>query len=511
MSTKKEFGDFQTPFSLAREVIDLVSSLIGTPSRVVEPTAGHGTFLDAAQKKWGNKAFYNGYEINSSYVKDANARLSSRGIVIEHQDFFEADWHDVLSFADSKNLLVVGTPPWVTNAELGSLGSTNLPEKTNFQRLRGFDAKTGKANFDIAEWMLIRIIEALPPSGTMAMLCKTMTARKVLRHFWKTEGRGREQANLFLIDSKKHFDVSVDACLFFLRGRHSAERTATVFAILDAQNKISEFGFVDGSLVSDMKTYDELRDLDGGSPYIWRSGLKHDASDIMELRPENGFYINGLNQSVDLEPSYVFPLLKSSDVGNGRTTPRRSVIVTQRSTGEETSLIKHVAPKTWAYLEANADRLDSRRSSIYQNRPRFSMFGIGAYSFAPWKVAISGLYNSFRFVVISSEAGRPIMLDDTCYSIPCGSKEEASLIADLLNSDTSQQFLRSLVFSGSKRPITTDVLRRISLVALARRLRRLDELTPYMRQSESYMDADESQMQLVMEKGIEYERVNSAP
>ncbi len=437
MSAKKEFGDFQTPLLLAREVISLVDSLIGMPARVVEPTAGLGAFLEAAEEKWGNGPAYNGYEINTSYVRDANSRLSARGIIIKQQDFFETDWRSILSFADSEKVLVVGNSPWVTNAELGSLGSRNLPKKTNFQGLRGFDAKTGKANFDIAEWMLIRLIEVLPSSGAMAMLCKTMTARKVLRHFWKTDG-GREQTGLFLIDAKRHFDVSVDACLLFLRGRRCTERTATVYATLDAHKKLSEFGFVDSHLVSDVSSYKELCDLDGGSPYTWRSGLKHDASDIMELTPENGRYVNGLNQTVEIESNYVFPLLKSSDIGNGRIAPRKFVLVTQQSTGEETEVIREVAPKTWAYLEAHADKLDSRRSSIYQNCPRFSIFGIGAYSFAPWKVAISGLYNTFRFVVVSPKAGRPVMLDDTCYFIACRVKEEACLIAGLLNSDPSQ-------------------------------------------------------------------------
>jgi hypothetical protein len=295
-----------------------------------------------------------------------------------------------------------------------------------------------------------------------------------------------------------------NACLFFVLGAHCLERTATVYATLDVYNKLSEFGFVYGTLVSDVCSYEELHDLDGGSPYTWRSGLKHDASDIMELIRESGHYINGLNQTVDIEPDYVFPLLKSSDIGNGRAIPRRFVLVTQQSPGEETDMISDVAPKTWTYLEAHADKLNSRRSSIYQNRPLFSIFGIGPYSFAPWKVAISGLYNTFRFVVVSPQAGRPVMLDDTCYSIACGSKEEACFIADLLNSDTSQRFLRSLVFPDSKRPITTDVLRRLSLVALARRLGRLEELTPYVKQTEAYREASEIQMQLVMENGKEY-------
>ncbi len=41
------------------------------------------------------------------------------------------------------------------------------------------------------------------------------------------------------------------------------------------------------------------------------------------------------------------------------------------------------APKTWKYLLSHGEALDGRRSSIYQNRPRFSVFGIGRYSLAP--------------------------------------------------------------------------------------------------------------------------------
>ncbi len=503
MSKKKEFGDFQTPMPLAREVIGLVASLIGSPARVIEPTAGMGAFLDAAQEKWGGKTIYSGYEINPAYVAGANSRLAGRGVVIEQQDFFQADWRRVLSSKDNEKILVAGNPPWVTNAELGSLRSKNLPKKTNFQGLRGFDAKTGKANFDIAEWMLIRLIEALPSAGALAMLCKTSTARKVLRHFWKTDG-GRAQASLFHIDAKGHFNVAVDACLLFLRGKRCAACTASVYAALNVHKTLAEFGFVDGHLVSDVAGYEGLLDLDGGSPYTWRSGLKHDASDVMELRLENGRYINGFNRVANIEPECVFPLLKSSDVGNGRAIPRKFVLVTQQSTGDDTGTLRHAVPHTWAYLEAHADKLDSRQSSIYQNRSRFSMFGIGAYSFAPWKVAVSGLYNTFRFVVVAPDKGRPVMIDDTCYSIACTSKVEAQLIADLLNSDPCQRFLRSLVFLNSKRPVTIDVLRRVSLVALARRLGRLEELRPFLKMNDEGIGADEPQMQLVMEKRTEY-------
>lgn len=505
MNIQKEFGDFQTPFSLAEKVVALVDALFGTPEHVVEPTAGLGVFLDAAQSKWGVHSSYQGFEINPAYIEASRRSLSKRGIQFEQKNFFTADWKYILnSEAAKKRVLILGNPPWVTNAALGTIDSSNLPKKENFQGLRGFDAKTGKANFDIAEWMLIRLMEALSPFGAIAMLCKTMTARKVLKHFWKTRS-GFVGSSLFLIDAKRYFDVSVDACLFFTTGLLKTDRTASVYSELSVSSTKSEFGLIDGHLVSDVTSYREYSDLDGGSPYTWRSGIKHDASEIMELEPKNDHYRNGLGEDVAIEPYCVYPLLKSSDLGNGRIKARRAVIITQKNTGDKTDAILRIAPKTWRYLESHASHLDERKSSIYENRPRFSIFGIGDYSFSAWKVAISGLYKSLRFVVIPPQEDRPVMVDDTCYFIPCKSEDEAALLCELLNSDVCRRFLASLVFNDSKRPITSEVLRRISLVALARRLDRLDELAPYIHVSGFYQYEEQGQLNFVMEEKKEFQ------
>ena len=505
MNKRKEFGDFQTPSGLAAEVVALVAELFGLPDLVVEPTVGLGAFLNASHDKWGSACSYEGYEINRRYIHSTSQRLSALGISLYQQDFFTANWHQILRKENSPRILVVGNPPWVTNSKQGLLGSNNLPKKTNFQHLRGFDAKTGKSNFDIAEWMLIRLIEALPESGAIAMLCKTMTARKVLRHFWKTEG-GVESSKLFRIDAKTNFDVAVDACLFFATGKRTEDRMATIYSSLSLASRVTEFGWVDGNLVSDVEAYTKFRELDGGSPYAWRSGIKHDASKVMEFSRCNGRFVNGLDEAVELEEEFMYPLLKSSDLGNRRATPRKVVLVTQRHTGDDTSSIKDMAPKTWRYLEDHAEELDSRKSSIYQNRPQFSMFGIGEYSFAPWKVAISGLYKSFTFVVVPPEGSRPVMVDDTCYSIPCKSEKEARLLCALFSSEPAQSFLASLVFEDSKRPITVDVLRRLSLINVAKMVGRMDELIECMLFESGLLDAGQQQLSLIMEEKSKYQR-----
>jgi len=503
MNIKKEFGDFQTPNNLADRVVSLVEELFGKPDLVIEPTAGLGAFLKASAERWGSKLQYEGYEINKDYVASAQRELKEYPVSVLHRDFFTEDWSHNLERPEAERILIIGNPPWVTNSDLGMLGSSNLPEKNNSIGLRGIDARTGKSNFDIAEWMLIRLIESLPQSGSLAMLCKTMTARKVLRHFWKTDG-GREGSRLFHIDAKAEFDVAVDACLFFVTGKRSEDRIATVYTDLTTGSDAKSFGFLDGDLVSDIDAYKAYRHLDGGSGnYTWRSGIKHDASRIMEFSLGNERMTNGLGETVDLEDEYVYPLLKSSDLGNGRVTIRKAVLVPQKHTGDETDEIADRAPATWEYLMRHAETLDARRSSIYKNRPRFSIFGVGSYSFAPWKVAISGFYKKISFVVIGSSSGRPVMVDDTCYSIPCSSREEANLLCDLLSSDAAQQFLHSLVFLDSKRPVTIDVLRRISFVELARHLGKLEELTKFT-QDDSSSGTEEGQMQFVMEPKQKY-------
>jgi len=63
-----------------------------------------------------------------------------------------------------------------------------------------------------------------------------------------------------------------------------------------------------------------------------------------------------------------------------------------------------------------------------------------------------------------------MMLDDTCYFIPCNSEEEAKYWTRLLNSNEMKRFLNSLIFTDSKRAITIDVLKRIDMASLSKKL-----------------------------------------
>jgi hypothetical protein len=480
-----QYGDFQTPPDLAADICTRIANMGIEPTEIIEPTCGRGAFLEAAIPAFPAAASLLGVDINPDYIEEARVRIRATGCQrarVEPGDFFVTDW-DHLVATGSGPLLVLGNPPWVTSSELGSLKSTNLPTKSNFQGHRGLDALTGKANFDISEWMLLQQIEWLRRrSGWIAMLVKTSVARKVLRQMWKSD-KPVGQASIFKIDAMRHFGASVEACLFVLPiGINSPSNDCDVFDGLDEVEPKGTIGWHDGHLVSDVTAYTKHRELVGPNPErVWRSGVKHDCSKVMELTRDNdGALYNGLGERVKIEPDLLFPLLKSSDVAKGRPRGDRYMIVTQSKVGADTSEIATNAPETWAYLTDHGEQMDARGSVIYRGKPRFCIFGVGDYTFAPWKIAISGFYKSVRFSKFGPLEGNPVVFDDTVYFLPCWSEEEADLILTLVQSNPYRELLASMTFSGEKRPITTDLLRRISFEKVAASIGLLDELASYV-------------------------------
>mgnify|MGYP000022019037 CR=1 FL=1 len=162
---------------------------------------------------------------------------------------------------------------------------------------------------------------------------------------------------------------------------------------------------------------------------------------------------------------FVYPLLKGGDLVLGRV-PRKCVIVTQRKLGDETSVIRERAPRVWAHLVANSARLAARKSRIYQGQPPFAMFGIGDYTFASFKVAISALHKQLTFRALEPVEGRPVMLDDTCCFVACSSNKEALRIAGALNGPAAQRFFQARVFWDAKRPINKQLLSALSIERL---------------------------------------------
>lgn len=519
---KRVYGDFQTPAELVAAVLGRLGPIGRRWPRVLEPTCGVGNFVAGLLTCPDPPREIVGVEIQGDYVREARRRVahllhqgagtgsgaaaaaaaetidrektviapgSGRAptrVHIREADFFQLDLRRDLAWEERGPLLVVGNPPWVTAAELGARGHANGPARTNVKGLTGLEALTGSANFDLAEAVWLKLLRELAGEPVaIALLCKLQVARNVLEYARRT-GYPVERAAVYRVDGRKWFRASTEACLLVVEtageraaggfpGPPEGERVPwepiPLFSSVDTAEAEGAMGFARGSLVADAAAYARAAFADGSSRLEWRQGIKHDAAPVMELTAAPDGYRNGLGERVDVEPEWVYPLCKGADLQRDDPLEAgRALIVTQHHLDDDTRELEHRAPRLWAYLTAHRERFRARKSSIYRGRPDFALFGVGPYAFAPFKVAVAGLHRPVRFRVLGPVDGRPVLLDDTCYFVPCSTEEEASRLAELLNGPPAMDLLRALVFPGSKRAVTKALLQRIDVEAIAARL-----------------------------------------
>lgn len=459
MSGKREYGDYQTPVDFAEKVCTYLKDYRRIkPSAIVEPTCGVGGFLKSSLLFNANE--YYGIEINPEYCNICRNTINSDKVKIINSDFFTFSSKTLIQ--DKRQILVIGNPPWVTNSTLSALGSDNLPLKVNFKGLKGIDAITGASNFDICEYIILQLINEYRDSNTViAMLCKTSVARNIFKEL-KRNYINFSSCNILDFDAAKVFGINASACVLVIqlsKNKISSD-VCNVYDFEKPETVKSQFGYADGQFYSNLDI--DTENFDGRCCFEWRQGVKHDCSKVMELTLRNGMFQNGQKKIVQIEDDIVFPLVKSSMF----KTPiihsfTKYVIVTQKKAREETGHLEQESPKTWAYLNDNIELFESRKSSIYRGAPPFSMFGVGDYSYAKYKVGVSGFYKQPLFSVLYSDNEKPVMTDDTCYFICFDNYDMAYVAMLLLNSEKVQGFLKSIAFLDVKRPYTKKVLERI--------------------------------------------------
>ncbi len=445
--TRLEFGDFQTPLNLAATVVQYVYDQGFRPRSVLEPTCGTGAFLIAALQQFPQLERAVGFDLNPKYLAALRrATVGDNRLKVRKADCFSANWKKLIT-ALPQPTLILGNPPWVTSSRLGVLQSGNSPARHASAVKSGLDAVTGKSNFDVSEWLLQQWIEAMSGlDARLVMLVKSSVARRVML----TLADGELGATTFPINAARHFGATVTAC------------------ILDVHSGGPKLMSHNGLLISNPVLFDRRKNLAATEFVSWRSGIKHDAAKILELtQVGEGNYRNGLGETVSLESTHLYPLLKSTDLARTELPqPYRVMLVPQVHTGAPTSSIERNAPLTWTYLQRHGRILDGRASSVYLKAPRFAIFGVGEYSFSSWKVATSCLHKNLQFHAIGPFGGKPVVFDDVSAFLSFSSQQEALQAAGLLNSLPAREFLESLVFWDAKRPLTIELLRNLSLQKL---------------------------------------------
>ena len=192
---------------------------------------------------------------------------------------------------------------------------------------------------------------------------------------------------------------------------------------------------------------------------------------VLDTRPNGDLLIENLHdvgkikvphvQTV-IEPNLVYPLLRGRDVQRWHAEPSDFIILanlTDKLAGIPESEMKRRWPKTFAYLKrfegkkkkSKDDRNNPRRGTLRGRSgyrqffkpadPFYSMYNVGPYTMAKWKVLWPEVGHTVRAGVCGPNKlnkVKPSLPDHTIVAVPCESGNEAHFVAGMLDSSPAR-------------------------------------------------------------------------
>jgi hypothetical protein len=206
---------------------------------------------------------------------------------------------------------------------------------------------------------------------------------------------------------------------------------------------------------------DAAVDALGDCAYRIRHGLKDDAKAVFSVDHD---------RLAELEPTHVYPYLRSKHVVKWGLFGHDRFLVPQRQAGADNErALARESPATYDYLTDHRERLEARGSSWFEAGPFYSLFGLGPYTWAPYKVVWCRLGFKPHFAVVSTvddpELGeKTVVPGDHCMFVACDDEREAHYLCALLNAAPYQRCLRDLA-GGGKAGLSKSVVSSVSLPA----------------------------------------------
>jgi SAM-dependent methyltransferase len=177
---------------------------------------------------------------------------------------------------------------------------------------------------------------------------------------------------------------------------------------------------------------------------------------VIKKLPKGEVLIENLNEvgkikvervQMTIEAALVYPLLRGRDINRWQATPAAHIILTQdpkTRTGIPEKEMKRSFPKTFSYLKHFEKQLRNRsgyKQYFEPTDPFWTMYNVGSYTLAPWKVLWPEVGNTVRAGVCgpsTDSAGSNAIPDHTLIAVSCESNSEAFFVAALLNSSPAQ-------------------------------------------------------------------------
>jgi type I restriction-modification system DNA methylase subunit len=211
------------------------------------------------------------------------------------------------------------------------------------------------------------------------------------------------------------------------------------------------------------KAIKAVRKVLGKSEYIAHAGVCSGGANavywvnIVGRRPDGLVIISNITAGqkkeveslqVAIEPDLLYPLLRGRDVKRWKAEPSAYILMVQdpvKRRGIDENELKTKYPKTYLYLkrfekilrERSAFKRYFTRKSIngriVETGPFYSMFDVGDYTFAPYKVVWRYIAADFICAVTLPFNEKPIIPNEKLILIACNNENEAYYICGLCN------------------------------------------------------------------------------
>ncbi len=232
-------------------------------------------------------------------------------------------------------------------------------------------------------------------------------------------------------------------------------------------------------LTARLRILKAIRKVLGKSDYEAHEGVNTGGAngvywmEIVHRRPDGLVVVRNLTEGAKvkvrevtepIEPDLLYPLLRGRDVQRWKVEPSALILMvqdprTRRGINEKKLQTRY--PRTYAYLKQFESILRERAAfkryftrkinnrEIVETGPFYSMFDVGDYTFAPWKVVWTRLAQ-IEAAVVGTLKGKAVVPQETISLVQCKSEQEAHYLAALVNSAIFQFGAVSFSQEGGK-------------------------------------------------------------
>jgi len=171
-----------------------------------------------------------------------------------------------------------------------------------------------------------------------------------------------------------------------------------------------------------------------------------------------------------IEADLLYPLLRGRDVQRWHAEPKAWILVTHlpdmklKAIPEEEMQLQY--ENTYHYLKQFEDLLRQRaayKRYFSKDAPFYSMFDVGTYTFALYKVVWPWISVGVRGAIVSSWEHKRVVLEHNTSFVGCQQKAEAYFICSLLNSVIGDFSIRAYYSGGGGGIASPQVLQNIRI------------------------------------------------